>query len=216
MAIVAGSDTTASVLCNAIYYLLSNSNDLRRLIAEIEEFFPGTRNSTVTNIDTAKLADMTWLNAVINETLRLQPPVPSSIQRAPASGSGGKMMGPHFIKEGTSVVVSTYVIHRDPRYFSPNPDKFWPTRWLNDKRANNVTALETTAFIPFSLGQANCVGKRLAIFELQYVLVLLFSRYEISFAPEWDQGEWEMGLKDRLVLVKDRLMVEMKVRSYPG
>jgi len=209
LAIIAGSDTTASALSNAIYYLLSNPADLHWLQHEIEQFFPQATDGT-TDIDPTMLADMPWLNAVINETLRLQPPVPSGLNRAPAAGSGGKMVGPYFIKEGTSVIVSPYVLHRDPRYFSPDPDRFWPARWLDQNKAKTI--LDTAAFIPFSQGQANCVGKRLAIFELQYILVLLLGRFNISFSPQWDSDHWEKGLKDRFVLAKDRLMVELKAK----
>ncbi|KAJ3873159.1 high nitrogen upregulated cytochrome P450 monooxygenase 2 [Lentinula edodes] len=207
LAIIAGSDTSASALCNAIYYLVANPKDMQTLQQEIEEAFPDSG----TNIDIQKLDKMPWLNAVINETLRLQPPVPSGLQRAPAVGSKGKLVGSHYIKEGTSVLVSPYVLHRDPRYFFPHPDKYWPARWLPEN-ADSVT-LDTSAFIPFSQGPANCVGKRLAMFELRYLLVLLFSRYEFSFQTGWDAANWERGLKDQFVLAKDALKVTLTHRT---
>ncbi|KAJ4477110.1 hypothetical protein C8R41DRAFT_773276, partial [Lentinula lateritia] len=73
--------------------------------------------------------------------------------------------------------------------------------------------LDTSAFIPFSQGPANCVGKRLAMFELRYVLVLLFSRYEFSFLAGWDAANWERGLKDQFVLAKDVLRVTLTRRT---
>jgi cytochrome P450 len=211
---IAGSDTTASALTSAVYYLLSNPKDLAKLSAEIQEFFPPNSDGTTT-IEMSKLSGMSWLNAIINETLRLQPPVPSGLQRAPAAGSGGKMIGSHYIKEGTAVLVPSYVLHRDPQYFSPDPDKFWPARWLEENRSKVI--LDTAAFIPFSQGQANCAGRRLAMTELRYVLVLLFSRFNISFAPESNPLEWERDLKDRFVLDKERLMVSLSLkRSKPS
>ncbi|GAW10037.1 cytochrome p450 [Lentinula edodes] len=109
-----------------LFYYLRSYSDVPQdslfafIPCEIEEAFPDSG----TNIDIQKLDKMPWLNAVINETLRLQPPVPSGLQRAPAVGSKGKLVGSHYIKEGTSVLVSPYVLHRDPRYFFPHPDKY--------------------------------------------------------------------------------------------
>ncbi|KAF8827445.1 hypothetical protein HHX47_DHR4000329 [Lentinula edodes] len=61
LAIIAGSDTTASALCNAIYYLVANPKDMQTLQQEIEEAFPDSG----TNIDIQKLDKMPWLNAVM-------------------------------------------------------------------------------------------------------------------------------------------------------
>ncbi|KAJ3816970.1 cytochrome P450 [Lentinula raphanica] len=208
LAIIAGSDTTASALSNAIYYLVANPKDMQMLQQEIEDVFP---HDDTTAIDVNKLEDLQWLDAVINETLRLQPPLPSGLQRAPAVGNKGKSVGSHYFQEGTAVLVSPYVLHRDPRYFFPDPDRFWPARWLPEN-AESVT-LDTSAFIPFSQGQASCVGKRLALFEMKYILVLLFSKYEFVFPAGWEVGSWERGLKDQLVLAKDKLMVRLTPKS---
>jgi cytochrome P450 len=76
-----------------------------------------------------------------------------------------------FVPEGTSAVVHTYSLHHDPRYFSPFPDNFIPERWLasEDKIALDPTIFSehevihnTAAFIPFSVGPSNCVGRNLA------------------------------------------------------
>ncbi|KAK7056387.1 hypothetical protein VNI00_002941 [Paramarasmius palmivorus] len=210
LAIIAGSDSTASVLSNIIYYLLSNPSDLRRLREEIDQAFPSLGDDP-TSLDVAKLANLQWLNAVINETLRLQPPLPTSMQRAPEKGSGGKMVGTMFVKEGTAILVPPFVLHRDPRYFSPNPHKFWPERWMQFGKDPEVV-LELGAFIPFSTGPANCVGKQLALMELRFVVALLLSRFEINFAAGWDPRSWEANLKDRFGLCKGELMVNVKLR----
>ncbi|KAI3597833.1 cytochrome p450, partial [Moniliophthora roreri] len=194
LAIIAGSDTTASVLSNAVYYLLANPQDLDHVRQEIDQALPRLQDGS-TPSDMQVLAGLPWLNAVINETLRLQPPVPTGLQRAPERGSGGKMIGTIFLKEGTAVQVPPYVLHRDPRYFSPDPQKFWPERWIRAGEDPKIV-LELGAFVPFSSGPANCAGKRLALLELRVVLALLISRFELSFATGWDVRNWEKNLRD--------------------
>jgi cytochrome P450 len=167
---------------------------------------------------------------VRNETLRLQPPVPSSLQRAPEIGSGSKALGPNMyeyftswihdsinsflfqriITEGTAVQVPPYVIHRDPRYFFPNPDTFWPDRWL--KEDLNII-LERNAFIPFSTGSANCPGKPLAMIELRLMTCLIVRTFELSFEDGYDPLRWEEELLDRFVMLKGKLPVKLKMRS---
>ena len=114
------------------------------------------------------------------------------------------------ITEGTAVQVPPYVIHRDPRYFFPHPDKFWPDRWL--KQDLNII-LNRSAFIPFSTGSANCPGKPLAMIELRLMTCLIVRTFELSFEDGYDPLRWEEGLLDRFVIVKGKLPVKLKTRS---
>ena len=107
--IVAGSDTTSTTLSGLFYYLLSSPHNYRRLQKEIDAAFPPGEGDP---FDTLKLSELPFLNAVMyvplrfrhlafssltpiyrNEAMRLQPPVPSTLQRAPEAGTGGKMIG---------------------------------------------------------------------------------------------------------------------------
>ncbi|KAF5362880.1 hypothetical protein D9758_007046 [Tetrapyrgos nigripes] len=212
LAILAGSDTTSSVLCNVIYYLVANPECLKKLQQELDQNAPALHGGTIAGDILEQLVGLPWLNAVINETLRLQPILPTGLQRAPEKGSGGKMVGSHFVKEGTAVTVPLYVILRDPRYFNPDPEKFWPERWLQYCKNPEVT-LDMGAFIPFSMGPANCVGKQLAMAELRYVIALLAARFEMKFMEGWDVSTWEENLKDRFVLAKGKLMLEIGLRK---
>ena len=118
------------------------------------------------------------------------------------------------ITEGTAVQVPPYVIHRDPRYFFPNPDKFWPDRWLKTKDHHGIDViLERNAFIPFSTGSANCAGKPLAMIELRLMTCLIVRTFELSFEEGYDPSRWEEGLLDRFVMVKGELPVKLKMRS---
>ena len=135
-----------------------------------------------------------------------------------------------FIPEGTSVVVPPYVVMRSSEYFSPDPEKFWPERWLKlkpEKRdSTNKTDYDileshsegssittnTSAFIPFSYGPANCAGKLLAIVEMRMVVALLMQRFEIRFADGYDPLQWEIELKDYFVTSNGSLPVVLTPR----
>ncbi|GJJ07635.1 hypothetical protein Clacol_001839 [Clathrus columnatus] len=176
---VAGSDTASSAMTNAIYYLLCNPLYFSRLQEEIDRSSP---LSEVNAIDLKILATLPLLNAIINETLRLQPPVPSGLQRAPAEKSGAKRLPS---MQNSAVLIPPYVYHRDPRYFFPNPNIFWPERWLPDLKYEGEFRLDRSAFLPFSSGPANCVGKALALQELRVIVSLMkFLRIEWVLSKE--------------------------------
>ncbi|KIJ45855.1 hypothetical protein M422DRAFT_226922 [Sphaerobolus stellatus SS14] len=204
LAIIAGSDTTASVLSNIVYYLVRYPEYLRRLQEDLDKRFP-----EYSAIDLDQLSHIELLTMIINEALRLQPPVPTSLQRAPAIGSGGKAVGNMFIPEGTAVVIPPYTLHRDPRYFSPQPEKFWPERWAEKEQGiiNN-----RSAFIPFSYGPANCAGKPLAMLELRFLMTTLVRKFDMSFDEGYDPDQWERDLKDRFVLSKGELPIKLSLR----
>ncbi|KAH8112949.1 high nitrogen upregulated cytochrome P450 monooxygenase 2 [Phellopilus nigrolimitatus] len=188
LAVVAGADTTSSTLGGIFYYLLRNPNDYRRLQKEVDNVFPPGEGDP---FDSTKLMKMQFLDAVINETLRLQPAVATYLQRAPEAGSGGKWVGDRFIPEGTAVVIPPYALHRDSRYFRPLPDTFLPERWLRSSAPRDPKVItDTAAFIPFSYDPANCAGRSLALTELRMVVALIIQRYEIRFADETKLEDW--------------------------
>ena len=111
------------------------------------------------------------------------------------------------IPAGTQVYVPPYSLHRDPRYFPNSPDEFIPDRWLGDKDLN------TTAFIPFSYGPANCVGRQLAKQELVMVTSTLLQKFTFSLSEEHDSDEWLRNAKDYLTVTRDPLFVNAVPRN---
>ncbi|KAJ7510455.1 cytochrome P450 [Mycena galericulata] len=215
LAIIAGAETTSTNLCHVIWFLLCNPVVYLRLQAEVDD---PKSNSCVP----ASQARMPYLNAVINEALRLFPAVLSGSQRAPRIGSGGQTIGSHFVPEGTSAVVHTYSLHHDPRYFSPFPDTFIPERWLAAEErmtlepkifgANEVIH-NTAAFIPFSVGPSNCVGRNLAYQEMRMVICTLINKFEMRFEEGFDVNSWEEDMLDYFVVQRGRLPVILKPKS---
>lgn len=113
-----------------------------------------------------------------------------------------------FIPEGTSVYIPPYSLHRNPDYFS-HPDNFIPDRWVQDSKFEKHN---TAAFIPFSIGPANCVGKQFAKRELFTVLVVLFKSFDLRFAGGFDSEAWSKGLRDFFVVTRPPLCVNLTPR----
>jgi len=197
LAIIAGADTTARAMTSLLFFLLSNRPYYARLRAELDATFSDGDNV----LDTSKYESLTFLDACINETLRLHPPVPTNGSRRVQEGGGGRMIAGRVVPEGTEVYVSPYALHRDPRNFFPRTEEFWPDRWLQS--VSNVTegfVHDTAAFIPFSYGPANCVGRHLARLEIKMLIVLLLSRFDARFVEGFSQRLWEDSLCDYFVL----------------
>ncbi|THH23115.1 hypothetical protein EUX98_g8060 [Antrodiella citrinella] len=214
LAVVAGSDTTSVVLSNALFYVLNDREVYAKLKAEVDLYYPPGENAC----DTKHYGKMVYLDAVLNEAMRMYPPNLSGSQRAPMRGSGGKLVGPYFIPEGTSVRIHTFSLARDPRYFSPLADTFWPERWLlaeSDSEKNADFVHDIAAFVPFSFGTANCVGKNLAMLEMRMLLCCCIQQLDLALAGDLvgDPGRWERELKDYFIVEKGRLPVTVKARG---
>lgn len=133
-----------------------------------------------------------------------------------------------------------YALFRNPAHFSPNPDKFWPERWLHTSaskrtpaqalaeaaaRRNEVSEKQPSAsgdnfevvttaaaFIPFSYGPANCAGRNLAVVEMRMVVALLMQRFEMRFADGYDPRQWEEDIQDILVMKNGKLPIVLTPR----
>ncbi|KAI0265873.1 cytochrome P450, partial [Gloeopeniophorella convolvens] len=206
LAIVAGSDTTSTAASAILYYLVQNPAAYERLQNEIDAAFPSAGEP----LDVSKLKGLEWLNACINETLRIQPPIPSGNYRFVFPGNGPRRFGTHVIPEQTQFAIHTYSVQRDSRNFYA-PDDFLPQRWLaTDKPAG---AHNPNAFIPFSYGPYACVGKSLAMMEIRMLTCWLVLHFHFSVVPGTDVTAWEEGLKDRFVLFRDPLMLNVSLRK---
>ncbi|MCO5613605.1 hypothetical protein L7F22_067882 [Adiantum nelumboides] len=214
--IVAGSDTSSSTLSLALFNLASKPECFLRLRKEIQDTFPGLAAESIEDFD-ALSKQCPYLNAVINETLRLHPPVASGVQReVPASSSKGEIVQLRggksvILPPGTAVSIPTTFIQRDPRNFSPSPNEFRPERWIEKEKE---TAFNISAFIPFGYGPSGCIGKQLAYMEIRAFLAQFVVRFDISLAPEFNSEEFVEGIRDTFTMTRHKhLLVRLRVRS---
>ena len=135
-----------------------------------------TKSEDVLSYNTVR--DLPYLRACIDETLRLRPPIAYPLQRIVTAAEGATVFG-HHIRQGTVVAVPPYSAHRNPEFF-PDPERYNPARWLNKEDTEQVNRLKNYT-ITFSTGPRACLGRHIAIVELQILISTLVLRYDMQF-----------------------------------
>jgi cytochrome P450 len=147
--IAAGFDTTSAAIAWTLHAVLGHDEVRVRLLAEIA--------TTVGDeaLTPAHLGAMTYLDAVVAESLRLNPPGPMSARMAAEDVT----IADHVIPEGSLVIYSAFEAQRDPASW-PDPERFVPERWLpGDPLHRDV---DPYAYVPFGGGARRCIGFALA------------------------------------------------------
>jgi cytochrome P450 len=94
---------------------------------------------------------------------------------------------------------------------------FWPDRWLIAEGLISPPlgsfVHNPNAFIPFSFGPSNCVGKNLALLEMRMVICLCMQKLEMRFANGWDPSLWHASLEDLFVTGMGQLPVIIQRRD---
>ncbi|KAH8786726.1 cytochrome P450 [Hyaloscypha sp. PMI_1271] len=174
--IIAGSETTATLLCGLTYYLCRTPEVYEKLKNEVRSRFKTTDEIT------GHSATFPYLTAVIHETFRIYPPVPIAMPRI--TPKGGAMVAGVFVPEGTIVGVHLWCVTHSPTYFK-DPDTFNPERWLDPQCTDNLGASQ-----PFLLGARNCIGQNMAWMELRILvakMVFLFDFKLVDDNLDWDR-----------------------------
>ncbi|KAL8791875.1 MAG: hypothetical protein Q9195_005537 [Heterodermia aff. obscurata] len=178
---IAGSESTATALSGAVFFILTHPSIYQRLVEEIRSAHATDEEITLTS--TLKLEN---LNAVITETLRMYPPVAITLpRRVPA---GGEVILDQFVPPGASVGVPYYSTFHHPDNFD-QPESFLPDRWLPETRNGPPFANDNKDCMqPFSFGPRNCLGKNLAGAEMRLLLAKVLFRFDWQL--ECGQERW--------------------------
>jgi len=162
---LAGHETTSLALTYTLRLLALHPKIQNQLREQL------LRNSGSDGTKTPPLLDQ-----VIDESMRLFPP---------ASVTARESIEPDFIqgysiKKGTTVVIPTWAIHRDPRYFGDDVETFRPERWSPEFRSK----LPRAAYLPFGFGPRMCIGFGFALQEMRIILTHLIKTYHFTILPE--------------------------------
>lgn len=167
--IVAGFETSANTL-NWVWYLIAGHPEVEaRLIAEAREHLPN-----VSAVNAEALAAMHYTQQVLEEALRLYPPVWLFTRRSHADDA----LDEYDVPPDTDIYLSPFVMHRSERYW-PDPEKFDPDRFKASDRAN-----KDRPYFPFSLGPRRCLGEYFSFLEMKVHLGLLLPRFHLALADE--------------------------------
>ncbi len=166
--LLAGHETTA-VSMSWTWYLLSQNPEVERKLHE--------ELSQVLNGRTPRFEDLPHLpytDKVVKESMRLFPPAWSLARTAAKTTE----IAGFAIPAGANVVMSQWIMHRDPRFFE-QPEQFNPDRWT----AEAVQRLPKFAYFPFGGGPRLCIGASFAIMEANLILATIAQRFQLSLVP---------------------------------
>ncbi|RJE25349.1 Cytochrome p450 [Aspergillus sclerotialis] len=190
----AGHDTTSILLQWAFYELSRTPRALESIRKELDEIFGTDPSPSV--VRDALLAPggeqliqrMSYVSAVIKETLRLYPPAGTSRYHPPGSGVNVQLPdGSSLSLDGVAVYNCATIIQRDEAIYGETKDDFIPERWLGDTDTSMETNVDTktgkippSAWRPFERGPRNCIGQELANLEARVILACAVRRYDFT------------------------------------
>ena len=181
--LLAGHDTTALTLTYTWYLLSEHPAAEQQFHAELDETLGGTRPTAA---DSRRLE---YTNAVINEAMRLYPPVYTMFRETAV----GVEIGGYRLPAGAGLMLPQWVVHRSDRWYD-DPERFDPDRWVDDRH----TERPRFAFFPFGGGPRHCIGKQLSMLEATLILGSIGQKYRLEYL-----GDGELGLRGSLTMHPD-------------
>jgi cytochrome P450 len=173
--LAAGHGTTSHALQWAIYAPCKHPEIQDRLRKEVRSQLLSVADGR--SVPSASHLDsLLYLRAVCNETLRLYPPVPSTIREALCDTT----VGGYHIPKGTVFTISPAVTNVDVELWGPDAGDFNPERWMQDGRANSGGVSDAFGFLTFLQGPRSCIGATFARAELTCLLAVLVGRFRME------------------------------------
>lgn len=167
----AGHDTTAITLAWALWFVHRDPGVLARLRDELDALGP--------DVDPEALPRVAYLEAVIDETLRMRPINPETQRRLAKPWT----LGGWHLPAGTTIGINQVLLHFDERHWD-RPERFDPERFLGQRPSPSV-------YTPFGGGNRRCLGATFARFEAAIVLGTLLREFEFELLD--DHVEWNRG-----------------------
>ena len=167
---MAGHETTANTLAWAWFLLSQDGGTERRLHEEVDSVLG---DGPATFEDVKRLP---FTRAVLEETLRLYPPVPLQAREAMSDDT----VGGRPVKRGDLIVLNAWTLHRHRRLWD-EPDAFRPDRFMPGGRG----APSRYAYVPFSIGPRICTGAAFGLTEAVICLATLARHHRLRLRPGW-------------------------------
>lgn len=181
----AGSETTAISLSAVFYYLLKNPHTLEKLRDEIDS---AGRSGLFSDLDTGLVTwtesqKLPYLDACVKEAFRLHPAAGLPLERIVPQG--GTEIAGHYVKGGTIVGCSAWIIHQNKDVFGEDVEAYRPERWLvdptKDKEAEERRIKEMNGnMFQFGMGSRTCIGKNISLLEVYKLVPSMLRRFEVS------------------------------------
>lgn len=198
--IFAGSETTSTSLTAILTQLLQNRAALTKVVTEIRENFTKEED-----INIASMGKLAYLDAVIQEGIRMGPPVAVGLPRI--TPKEGEIIYGQYVPGNTFISVNQYPTFRSALNFT-DPDLFVPERFLPN---SPYPSDRIDAFVPFLLGRHKCMGQKLAWAIMRLTLAQLFFKFDLEAAGQVD----DFGLQNNYMFWEKRAL-KVKIRPRGG
>lgn len=189
---LAGHETTALSLSWTWYLLGENPAAEARLHEELRGVLGG-RPAEVSDLE-----KLPYLNAVVNEGLRLFPPAYMMARTNVES----VRFGEYEIPPGRTILASQWVMQRDARFFD-EPERFLPERWLDGL----MERLPDGVYFPFGDGPRRCIGQGFALLETALVIAALAQKFQFRLVPG------HPVVPEPLVTLRPKYGIRMQIQS---
>lgn len=182
----AGQDTSAATLSWTLHLLSLHPDKQERLGKEVCTVLGNSETKPVLKSMTSQ---MPYLDAVIKESMRLYPVAPFIVRKLTTDitipmdeemtmnkNNSNKTIS---IPASTFACIWIYSLHRNPKLWE-QPDEFIPERWIDPQlRSRDLGQKEYGAYMPFAIGQRNCLGQPLAQVILRILLARIMNKYSV-------------------------------------
>ncbi|KNC99987.1 hypothetical protein, variant [Spizellomyces punctatus DAOM BR117] len=200
--LVAGHETTSGLLSFAFYYLLSNPYALQKAQSEVDQV---TGGEPVTLDHIFKLP---YIDAVLKETLRLQPTAPFFTRKVKATeGRTNYIFKNGEYEVGAHDVISVIIgkLHRDSKVWGEDAEEFRPERMLEGK----FEALPPNSWKPFGSGLRACIGRSFAWQESLLTVAMILQKFDMEKAdPAYD-----LRIRQTLTIKPNDFYMKARVRK---
>ncbi|KAF9731228.1 hypothetical protein PMIN06_012090 [Paraphaeosphaeria minitans] len=181
---LAGSETTATLLLGVTYYLLRSPEIYKKATEEVRSVFERTEDITFKEA-TQRLP---YMMACLSEALRVFPSVPLALFRITNPGLMTPIAG-HMIPPATRVGVHQLSAYHSPLNFH-DPDSFHPERWLPEVYNDPSSPFHNDrreVHKPFSFGPRDCIGRNLAFHEMRLILAMVLWNFDLELGDGMEQ-----------------------------
>ncbi|PPQ64799.1 hypothetical protein CVT26_002631 [Gymnopilus dilepis] len=197
------TDTTSGAIARLLHLLALNPDVQSHLRHEVVQAFHHQDEA----IDFSNVSALPYLDAVVRETLRVYPPIPTIFRQAlkdtvvpllhPITGVDGEIMKEVYIEKGTDIFINILGSNHHPKTWGGDADEWKPERWLTDLPDSVLRNRELSGVyshqMTFLAGKRACIGFNFSQLEMKVALAILIQSLEFSLPKDKEVG-WNVGL----------------------
>lgn len=197
--LIAGHETTSGLLSFAVYYLLSKPETLQRAQQEVDQVIG--RNP----IKLEHMSKLPYIEAILRETLRLQPTAPAfSVKTKPGTQGPVILGGQYEIPSDAALVCWLPRAQLDPTVYGSDSYEFNPERMMGD----NFARVAAGAWKPFGNGSRGCIGRPFAWQEATLALSIILQNFNLRMA----NPQYQLKIKQTLTIKPDNFRIKVALR----